>query len=62
MSTLAIACACGVEPIPASLEKRPLDTPLLIASLTTIPPAPPAIAAGLNAQVKIEANAPGTFL
>ena len=46
---MAIAWACGVEPIPASLENRPLETPYLIAFLTVIPAAPPRTALGLKA-------------
>ena len=61
-STLATACACGVEPIPASLEKRPRATPFVSASLIVAPTAPPAMEDGLNAPTMIAWNAYGMFL
>ena len=57
--TFATACACGVEPIPASLEKRPLATPFCTASFKVAPIAPPATAAGLNAPTIMSWNAAG---
>ncbi len=57
--TLATAWACGVEPIPASFEKSPLETPYLTDSLTVAPISPPVTAWGLNAPSNIILNAIG---
>ena len=56
------ASAIGAEPRPASLEKTPRPTPLVMASLMDMPAAPPVTAAGLKAPLKMEANTPGTAL
>ena len=56
-STFATACACGVDPIPASLENNPLATPFVRASFTVAPAAPPTTELGENAPIKIDANA-----
>ena len=60
--TLASAWACGVEPMPASLENRPRATPKRIACCTVTPATPPAIACGLNASTKICVKALGSVL
>ena len=58
--TSARAWACGVDPIPASLENRPRFAPWLIAAI--IPKvAPPTVASGLNAHSKMRANVAGRF-
>ena len=53
--TCATACACGVEPIPASFENSPLATPFCTATLTTDPAIPPATALPVNALLNIHA-------
>ena len=42
----------GAEPRPASLEKTPRPTPLVIASLMDMPAAPPVTAAGVKSSLK----------
>ena len=54
--TFATAWAWGVEPIPASLENKPLATPFWTATLTAAPAIPPATAVPLNALLKIHAK------
>ena len=54
--TFAIAWACGVEPIPASLENRPRLAPWLSAAMMPNV-TPPTDACGLKAQVKMSSNA-----
>jgi len=49
----------GAEPRPASLEKTPRPTPLVMASFMVTPTAPPTTAEGLNAPWKMLANTPG---
>ena len=59
--TNASACAWGVEPIPASLENRPLFAPWLTAVLIAIPNPPPIIAWGWNAYLKIRPKVSGIY-
>ena len=56
-STRATACACGVEPMPASFEKRPRATPNCIALATVRPSAPPMTASGSKAATKMSLKA-----
>ena len=56
--TSASAWACGVEPMPASLENRPRLAPWLMAAM--IPKvAPPTVASGLKAHWKMSAKVAG---
>ena len=55
--TLATAWAWGVEPIPASLEKRPRAMPYRMAWRMVAPMMPPVAAAGLKAPTKMALNA-----
>ena len=59
--TFAMAWACGVNPIPASFENKPLATPYLTASFTVAPITPPITAEGLNAPTNIILNAGNIF-
>ena len=59
--TFAIACACGVDPIPASFENNPLATPNLIAFLIPAPANPPKTAFVEKALTKIALNAIPVF-
>ena len=54
MRTLATAWAWGVEPIPASLEKRPRAMPYRMACRTVAPMTPPVAAAGSKAPTKMD--------
>ena len=49
----AAAEAMAADPRPASLEKRPRATPVLIAAMTAAPAAPPAAASPVKAQSRI---------
>ena len=53
---LAAAAAIGAEPNPDSLEKTPLDTPILIVCITVAPRKPPTAAVGVNACLKMRAK------
>ena len=57
-----MACACGVEPIPASLENRPRFAPWLRAIFSAAPKPPPIMAWGLKAYLNIMPKVAGTYL
>ena len=57
--TLAMACACGVEPMPASLENRPRLAPWERAAMMPNV-TPPTVDCGLKAHWKMSAKAAGT--
>ena len=52
-SVLAAECAIGAEPCPASLEYKPLLTPLSKAYAKVAPKKPPVAADPVNASEKI---------
>ena len=60
--TFAMACACGVDPIPASFEKRPLFAPWLMAVFNAYPALPPITDSGLKAHLNIIANVWGMLV
>ena len=53
-SVLEEACAIGADPCPASLEYKPLLTPLVKAAATEAPKKPPTAAVGVNTCIKID--------
>ncbi len=53
---LAAECAIGADPWPASLENKPLFTPLLKVNAKPAPRNPPAAAVPVKASVKMEAS------
>ena len=58
---MAMAWAWGVEPMPASLEKRPRLTPWLMAVFRAAPTPPPMMAWGIKAYRKIMPMASGRW-
>ena len=59
LSVMAVACAIGELPMPASLEKMPRAIPKRIAAQTVAPAKPPAADTGVNALLTIVATADG---
>src|SRR5690625_244486 len=61
LSVLAVACAIGALPKPASLEKMPRATPNRIAAHTVAPRKPPVAEIGVKAWETIKLTAAGTW-